>query len=62
MFFDLVRTLYLDLNSLKQSGFSVMIYYVKDKKPARNGTYLVRTKVKLILFLSQLLSLTKTRY
>ena len=62
MFFDLTRTLYLDLNSLKESDFDMMIYHTKDEKPAENKIYLVRTKVELILFLSQLLSPTKTRY
>ena len=62
---NLERFLFYDINIFKKRGISVVIYYIKGdllQDFINKLLYLLKTKVKLIIFLSKALKDTKTRY
>jgi len=59
--FDSARQLYIDLDSSKAFGVGAVVYHVKEDRVGADG-YPKRTNIKLILFLSRMLSPAETRY
>ena len=62
---NLKRFLFCDINAFKKRGISVVIYYIKGdllQDSINKLLYLLRIKVKLIIFLSKALKDAKTRY
>ena len=62
--FDKAVPLYIDVNILKERGFSVMTYYslkIKSEGLSLNESSL-NTVITLIIFLSKTLSSTETKY
>ena len=62
---NLERFLFCDIDAFKKRSISVVIYYIKGdllQDFINKLLYLLKTKVKLIIFLFKALKDTKTRY
>jgi hypothetical protein len=62
---NLKRFLFCDINISKKRGISAIVYYIKGdllQDFINKLLYLLRIKVKLIIFLFKALKDTKTRY
>ena len=62
---NLKRFLFCDINAFKKRGISVVIYYIKGnllQDFINKLLYLLKTKVKLIIFLFKALKDAKIRY
>jgi hypothetical protein len=59
---DPARVLYVDINALKQRGFSVMACHIKGEPQNLDDILASRGKVKPLLFLSKVLSATEMNY
>jgi hypothetical protein len=62
---NLKRFLFCDINISKKRGISAIIYYIKGdllQDSINKLLYLLRIKVKLIIFLFKALKDAKTRY
>jgi hypothetical protein len=62
---NLKRFLFCDINTFKKRGISAIIYYIKGnllQDSINKLLYLLRIKVKLIIFLSKALKDAKIRY
>ena len=53
---------YINLNTLKQFGFKVIIYYIKSNNFNNKLTYFIKSKIKLILFLNWLFKNIEIKY
>jgi hypothetical protein len=62
---NLKRFLFCNINASKKRGISAIVYYIKGdllQDLINKLLYLLKTKVKLIIFLSKALKDAKTRY
>jgi len=62
---NLKRFLFYNINISKKRSISVVVYYIKGdllQDSINKLLYLLKTKVKLIMFLSKALKDAKTRY
>ena len=62
---NLKRFLFYNINASKKRGISAIVYYIKGdllQDSINKLLYLLRIKVKLIIFLSKALKDAKTRY
>jgi hypothetical protein len=62
---NLKRFLFYNIDISKKRGISVIVYYIKGdllRDSINKLLYLLRIKVKLIIFLSKALKDAKTRY
>jgi hypothetical protein len=62
---NLERFLFCDINAFKKRGISAIVYYIKGdllQDSINKLLYLLRTKVKLIIFLFKALKDAKIRY
>ena len=62
---NLKRFLFCDINIFKKRGIRAIVYYIKGdllQDFINKLLYLLRTKVKLIIFLFKALKDAKTRY
>ena len=61
VYFNLIRTLQIDLDASKEFGFGIIIFHIKDDTIILDK-WLARTSIELIMFLSRLLTTAEANY